>query len=97
MKLNQLLGSTFLLQQQPERLSVDKGSSEVNICHPGVRVIGKPLASPIAIGWPAYRVVGKRLALVSKTAGQHTKRIFEALLAYEQNGGIHGMSDNTCC
>ena len=43
---------------------------------PGVRVIGEP----IAIGWPVYRVVGKRLALVSKSAGQRTKRIFEALL-----------------
>jgi len=35
---------------------------------------------PIAIGWPAYRVVGKQLALVSKSAGQRTKHIFEALL-----------------
>ena len=35
---------------------------------PGVRVIGKPL-------WPAYRVVGKRFALVSKSAGQRTKGI----------------------
>ena len=34
---------------------------------------------PIAIGWPAYHVVGKRLALVSKSTGQCTKRIFEAL------------------
>ena len=32
-----------------------------------------------AIGWPAFRVVGKRLILVSKSAGQRTKRTFEAL------------------
>jgi len=51
----------------------------------------------IVIGWPAYRVVGKRLALASKSAGQRTKRIFRRFLAYEQNGEIHGISNNTCC
>jgi len=34
---------------------------------------------PTAIGWQAYRVVGKRLALVSKSAGQRIKHIFKAL------------------
>jgi len=54
-----------------------------------VRVIGKPLASrlrsagqlkiTVTTVFGHYRVVGKRLALVSKSAGQRTKRIFEAL------------------
>jgi len=38
---------------------------------------------PIAIGWPAYRAVGKRLALVSKGAGQRTKRIFKVLFGLQ--------------
>ena len=42
----------------------------------------------IVISWPAYHVVGKRLALVSKSAGQRTKRIFEALF---------GLQTKWCC
>ena len=51
------------------------------------------------VGWPAYRVVGKQLALVSKSAGQCTKRIFKALfgLRTKWRDPWDGMSDNTCC